>query len=133
MRLHGEGRTIVMTTHYMEEADRLCDRLAIVDQGRLLALDTPADLRARAPGGTLVELELEDAAQPVLGAAEGIAGLRAAEARGRVLRGYADRPGEVLGPLVRAAETAGLAVRDVHLVPPSLESLFIALTGRKLG
>jgi ABC-2 type transport system ATP-binding protein len=54
--LHADGRTIVMTTHYMEEADRLCDRVAIVDGGRLLTCDTPAALRARAPGGTLVEL-----------------------------------------------------------------------------
>src|SRR5207253_7323126 len=48
--LHAQGRTIVMTTHYMEEADQLCDRLAIVDQGKLLALDTPSRLKAQAPG-----------------------------------------------------------------------------------
>src|SRR5512143_3754816 len=57
-QLHGEGRTIVMTTHYMEEADKLCERLAIVDRGRLLACDTPARLKASAPGGTLVEMSL---------------------------------------------------------------------------
>ncbi|MCU1349762.1 MAG: transporter related protein, partial [Acidobacteria bacterium] len=51
--LHAQGRTIVMTTHYMEEADQLCDRLAIVDHGKLLALDTPARLKAQAPGDTL--------------------------------------------------------------------------------
>jgi ABC-2 type transport system ATP-binding protein len=49
--LHAEGRTIVMTTHYMEEADQLCDRLAIIDHGVLLALDTPTALKARVPGG----------------------------------------------------------------------------------
>ena len=48
-----------MTTHYMEEADRLCDRVAIVDQGRLLAIDTPAALKARAPGGTMIDLMLD--------------------------------------------------------------------------
>jgi ABC-2 type transport system ATP-binding protein len=57
--LHQQGRTIIMTTHYMEEADRLCQRLAIIDRGRLLALDTPAGLKARAPGGTLLEITLD--------------------------------------------------------------------------
>ena len=51
-QLHGEGRTIVMTTHYMEEADQLCERIAIVDRGRLLACDSPRSLKAQAPGGT---------------------------------------------------------------------------------
>src|SRR5262249_25629843 len=58
-RLHRQGRTILLTTHYMEEADRLCDRLAILDRGQLLAIDTPAGLKSRAPGGTLVELVLD--------------------------------------------------------------------------
>src|SRR5579862_121124 len=57
--LHADGRTIVMTTHYMEEAEQLCDRIAIVDQGRLLAEDTPAALVARAPGGTLIEFTVD--------------------------------------------------------------------------
>src|SRR6185436_19355419 len=57
--LHTEGRTIVMTTHYMEEAELLCQRVAIVDQGRLLACDAPAELRRRAPGGTLIEISLD--------------------------------------------------------------------------
>src|SRR5213078_2215702 len=51
-RLHAEGRTIVMTTHYMEEANQLCDRLAIIDRGKLLALDSTEQLKAKAPGGT---------------------------------------------------------------------------------
>lgn len=57
--LHRQGRTIVMTTHYMQEADQLCDRLAIIDRGRLLALDATAALKAQAPGGTLIELSLD--------------------------------------------------------------------------
>src|ERR671939_1156669 len=67
--LHAQGRTIVMTTHYMEEAEQLCDRVAIIDRGRLLALDTPDALKARAPGGTLVELTLSGDAAPTLAAA----------------------------------------------------------------
>ncbi|HET9986532.1 MAG TPA: ABC transporter ATP-binding protein [Longimicrobiales bacterium] len=131
-RLHAEGRTIVMTTHYMEEADRLCERLAIVDRGRLLALDTPAGLKARAPGGTLIELVLDGDATPAAEAARAIAGVRSAQAQRETVRAYVDRPGEVIGALVRAAESDGRVVRDVHLSPPSLETLFISMTGRKL-
>src|SRR5438045_9387145 len=67
--LHGQGRTIVMTTHYMEEADQLCDRLAIIDQGKLLALDTPARLKAQAPGETIVEVIFDSDATGVADAA----------------------------------------------------------------
>jgi ABC-2 type transport system ATP-binding protein len=121
-----------MTTHYMEEADRLCERLAIVDRGQLLALDTPAGLKARAPGGTLIELVLDGDATPAAEAARDVAGVRSAEAQRETVRAYVDRPGEAIGALVRAAEAFGRVVRDVHLSPPSLETLFISMTGRKL-
>src|SRR5205809_1203151 len=66
--MHAQGRTIVMTTHYMEEADRLCDRLGIMDNGKLLALGTPEALKAKAPGGTMVELTLDGDASVAQGA-----------------------------------------------------------------
>jgi len=131
-RLHAEGRTIVMTTHYMEEADQLCDRIAIVDQGKLLALDTPNALKGRAPGGTLVELTLDGDAAPLVLEAQSLTGVSHAEARGRALRVYAERGGAMIPALLAAAEGAGRQVQDIHLVPPSLETLFISLTGRKL-
>ncbi len=130
--LHREGRTIVLTTHYMEEADRLCERVAIVDRGRLLACDTPAALKARAPGGTLIVLSLDAAAQPVLASARGVASVARVEARGGELHVWAERAGEAVPGLLRAAEQAGRAVREIHLTPPSLESLFVSLTGRSL-
>jgi ABC-2 type transport system ATP-binding protein len=131
-RLHAEGRTILMTTHYMEEADRLCGRVAIIDQGRLLALDTPARLKAQAPGGTLVELYLDGDATAAAAAAGAVSGVLKAEAQGQTLRAYAPRGGEVIPGLIRCAEQAGRSVHDIHLSPPSLETLFISLTGRKL-
>jgi len=131
--LHAQGRTIVMTTHYMEEADQLCDRIAIVDQGTLLALDTPAALRAQAPGATLVELTLDGDAEPLVTAASTIAGVERAEARGAVLRVFGPRGGEPLPALIALAEGAGRAVKDIQLARPSLETLFISLTGRKLA
>jgi ABC-2 type transport system ATP-binding protein len=130
--LHAEGRTIVLTTHYMEEADRLCERIAIVDRGRLLALDTPAALKAEAPGGTLVELTLDGDADATLAAAGAVGGVMRLEADGGVLRGYSERGGEVIPPLIKAAESAGRAVCNIYLAPPSLETLFVSMTGRKL-
>ncbi|GAC1651537.1 MAG: ABC transporter ATP-binding protein [Gemmatimonadaceae bacterium] len=130
--LHAQGRTIVMTTHYMEEADQLCDRLAIIDKGRLLALDTPERLKERAPGGTLIELELDGDAAEAADAVRRVAGVTKAEARGLTLRTYSERGGELIPELLHASERAGKKVRDIRLHAPSLETLFISLTGRKL-
>ena len=99
-----------MTTHYMEEADQLCDRVAIVDRGELLELDTPEALKARAPGGTLVELTLvgrrRRRSSTTCAALEGV--LRA-EAKGPVLRVYSDRGGRiVISPVIQAAEEHGV-------------------------
>ena len=130
--MHDQGRTIVMTTHYMEEADRLCERLAIVDRGQLLAVDTPASLKAKAPGGTLVQLVLDGNADAALEVARALPGLVRIESDGDTLRAYVERPGDSIGGLLRAAEQAGRTVRDVHLAPPSLETLFVSMTGRNL-
>jgi ABC-2 type transport system ATP-binding protein len=116
----------------MEEADRLCDRLAIVDRGRLLAVDSPAGLKAKAPGGTLIEVVLDADAADLVEKASALDGITRAEAQGPMLRAYAERGGEVIAGLIRVAEGAGRTVRDIHLAPPSLETLFISLTGRKL-
>ena len=131
--LHKRGRTIVMTTHYMDEADRLCDRLAIIDRGKLLALDTPRSLKAKAPGGTLIELVLDGDAHPAAEIAETIAGVSGVEARDGVLRAHSSRGGQILPALIEAAEATGRTVTDIHLLQPSLETLFVSLTGRKLG
>jgi ABC-2 type transport system ATP-binding protein len=130
--LHNRGRTIVMTTHYMDEADRLCDRLAIVDRGKLLALDTPRALKAKAPGGTMLELVLDGDAMPAAELAETISGVSRVEARDGILRAHSDRGGQVLPELIEMAESTGRVVKDIHLLQPSLETLFVSLTGRKL-
>jgi len=129
--LHTQGRTIVMTTHYMEEADQLCDRVAIIDKGKLLALDTPAALRAQAPGDTIIDVTLDrevgQAGMPVLH------GVTRTEGRGAVLRAFAPSPASAIPSLLAFAESNNYAVRDIHLSRPSLETLFISLTGRKLA
>jgi ABC-2 type transport system ATP-binding protein len=131
--LHDRGRTIVMTTHYMDEADRLCDRLAIIDRGKLLALDSPRALKAKAPGGTLLELVLDGDAMPAAELAETLAGISRVEAQDGILRAHSDRGGQVLPALIEVAESTGRTVTDIHLLQPSLETLFVSLTGRKLG
>jgi ABC-2 type transport system ATP-binding protein len=128
--LHAQGRTIVMTTHYMEEADQLCDRVAIVDQGKLLALDTPSALRAQAPGETIIDVTLDP---PADGELPPLAGVTRAEVRGPMLRAWAPSPAAAISSLLAFAESRGHAVRDIHLSRPSLETLFISLTGRKLA
>jgi ABC-2 type transport system ATP-binding protein len=130
--LHAQGRTIVMTTHYMEEADQLCDRVAIVHQGRLLALDDPAALKAKAPGGTLIEFTFDAELADLQQLAQGLPGVTRVEPNRHVLRVYAVRSAEVIPPVIRAAEQAGRGIVDIHLTPPSLETLFVSLTGRKL-
>jgi len=131
--LHDEGRTIVMTTHYMEEAEKLCARVAIVDRGKLLACDAPDALKKQAPGGTLVELTLDGEAAPAREAARAVAGVLDVVADGASLRVYHPGGGEAVARLIGVVQAAGRQVTNIRLVPPNLETLFLALTGRKLG
>ena len=131
-RLHGEGRTIVMTTHYMQEADELCDRLAIVDQGRLLACDSPAKLKALAPGDTRIDLSIEGDAEVAAAACRALDGVTRVDVAAPDILAYAARGGELIPILIRAVEQVGARVRNINLAKPSLESLFVSLTGRKL-
>jgi ABC-2 type transport system ATP-binding protein len=131
-QLHGEGRTIVMTTHYMEEADKLCDRIAIIDRGQLLELDTPQALKQRAPGGTLVEITLSGDATASVDAVRAIEGVLRAESAGSLLRVFSDRGGRVISPVLQVVEDRGVAVTNISLTEPSLETLFVERTGRKL-
>jgi ABC-2 type transport system ATP-binding protein len=130
--LHRQGRTIVMTTHYMEEAEQLCDRLAIIDRGKLLALDTTAALKAKAPGGTLIELDLDGPGEPAAVRVREIQNVTKADAVGDTLRVHSAVGGRIISAVIEATEGAGRHVRNITLKEPSLETLFIELTGRKL-
>ena len=125
-------KTVILTTHNMDEADRVVDRVAIIDHGELLELDTPEALKQRAPGGTLIELTLAGTVDGVADAVRGIDGVLRAEPRGQLLRVYSDRGGRVISPVIQAAEEHGLSVTNISLTEPSLETLFVARTGRKL-
>jgi ABC-2 type transport system ATP-binding protein len=130
--LHAEGTTIVMTTHYMEEAEKLCARVAIVDRGQLLACDAPDALKKQAPGGTLVELTLDGDAAPAREAARAVPGVLDAAVAGATLRVYHPQGGEAVARLIGVVQGAGRQVTNIRLVPPNLETLFLSLTGRRL-
>lgn len=119
--LHAEGQTILLTTHYMEEADRFCDRVAIMDHGRILALDTPTELKRSAGRGAVERADVESWLSRRLEAVAGDGG----EAH----RLEAER---ALRSLVGAAEKLGVALDDVPLGEVTLETVFIELTGREL-
>jgi ABC-2 type transport system ATP-binding protein len=128
------GKTILLTTHNMEEADSLCHRLAIVDHGKVIASGTPLELKRSIPGGfvvrlhfTAVPVSLVDALRTLPGVTEA----RSAESDGRVDL-YADRGGALIPGVVAAATAAGAVIQDVHISEPSLENLFLHHTGRSL-
>jgi len=127
------GKTIVLTTHYMDEADALCERLAIIDHGEIIAQGTPAELKGSIPGGYLVRLRFDRAEDALLEALRGLTGVtevRSGDSAGVDV--YADRGGTLIGPIATAAAAAGSELRDVHIAEPSLETLFLHHTGRSL-
>lgn len=115
-----QGRTILYTTHYMEEAERLCQRIAVMDHGRILALDSVSSLVAKHGGRSIVELDL--AAPPP----DSIA--LPAVVDGTRLRWETDQPLDDLGRL----SAAGLKVSSFQMQRPNLETVFLSLTGRRL-
>ncbi len=128
------GRTVLLTTHYMAEADEMCDRIAIIDRGRVLACDTPAELRRSVEGGQHVELEVRSEDGATLAEVDGIALAWGAPhpERGTLTLKFRLPPGRVLGELMRALEARGLAVQAVSTRETSLEDAFIRIVGRGL-
>jgi ABC-2 type transport system ATP-binding protein len=131
--LHREGQTILLTTHYMEEADQLCDRVAIMDHGRILALDTPAALKESIGADTVVTIRTS-------GDAARLAGLLTAEVAGvtrsRLVDGglelHVQGRDRLIPRVVLAAERDGFDLADLSVAEPSLETVFINLTGKEL-
>jgi ABC-2 type transport system ATP-binding protein len=129
--LRSAGMTMLYTTHYMEEAQRLCDRVAIVDQGRVLALDTPKALMNAHGGVVSLAVEGGDAAAAARTLA-GVAGItRASAADGRILV-QSQNPAAILGRVVEVATGAGVQIHAVEILEHNLESVFLDLTGRRL-
>ena len=131
-RLHDEGQTILLTTHYMEEADVLCDRVAIMDYGRILALDTPEQLRASIDADTIVSLRAEG----------DLTRLERSLVRRKVVTSVARLDGELkvhvkgaaeaLPVVLTTVEKSGSRLVDLSVSEPTLETVFINLTGKDL-
>jgi ABC-2 type transport system ATP-binding protein len=130
VEMRKEGLSVLLTTHYMEEAEQICDRIAIIDHGKILAMNTPARLvkeqfseraiQFRKPEGTTTE---DFAALPSV--------LRAAEEEGDIVL-YCDQVQRSLGALLEKADGLGLELDDVHIRRATLEDVFIKLTGRRI-
>jgi ABC-2 type transport system ATP-binding protein len=130
--LRQEGITVVLTTHYMEEADELCDRVAIIDHGKALALDTPQHLKTTLGANTVIELDLRqgEGLQPLTEKLNSLPQITSIESRPGGLRIFAHGTDGLLPEIVQAAQDYG--VRDISINEPSLETVFIRLTGREL-
>ena len=134
--LRAQGRTVLLTTHYMEEADQLCDRVAIIDHGRIVALDTPAALKRTIRAEEVVHLEIgvvgDDA--PMLDRLGRSATLARSERRNGTLSvtAHCASARDFVPAAFDAARSNGATIRHVEVVPVTLEDVFLALTGRQL-
>jgi ABC-2 type transport system ATP-binding protein len=134
--LRAQGRTVLLTTHYMDEADQLCDRVAIIDHGRIVALDTPAALKRTIRAEEVVHLEIgvvgDDA--PMLDRLGRTATLARSERRNGTLTvtAHCASARDFVPAAFDAARSNGATIRHVEVVPVTLEDVFLSLTGRQL-
>ena len=131
------GKTILLTTHNMEEADALCQRLAIIDHGRNIALGSPTELKASVPGGFLLRLRFAKHSPELLQRLQTLAGVREVRTNNDAngdngVDVYADRGGPLVSEIANLASGASVELCDVHISEPSLENLFLHHTGRSL-
>jgi ABC-2 type transport system ATP-binding protein len=129
-RLRDEGRTIFLTTHYLDEADALCDRISIMDNGEIVAEGTPDELKREISGDVLtlgISPTLADKAREMLADFA-----RRSEVVDGGVRLYVEEGAPIIPSIMRAMDAAGLAVSGIELHRPSLDDVFLAKTGRSL-
>jgi ABC-2 type transport system ATP-binding protein len=130
-RLRETGTTVFLTTHYLEEADALADRLAIIDHGEIVAEGTADELK-RQVAGDVITLGVDGARERVLELVEGQPYVREASAEEELVRLYVDRGDSAVPHLLRLLDSAGLAPQTITLARPSLDDVFLRQTGRSL-
>ncbi len=131
--LHRDGQTILLTTHYMEEADRLCERVAIMDHGKILALDTPAALKQSTGADTIVELKTtSNASQLAELLSRDVEGVTRTRVADNGIQLHITGNDRLVPRIVLAAEQGGFDLVDLSISEPSLETVFINLTGKEL-
>jgi len=127
--LNSAGKTIFLTTHDMGEANQLCDRVAIINQGVVIAIDAPEKLRMAVSGMHSVEVSFDGEVSPEFLAR--LDGVEAVKKLGDKYRLYTSRPGEVVISLVNRVCSDGVKIVSLNILTPSLEDAFVALTERK--
>jgi ABC-2 type transport system ATP-binding protein len=123
--------TIFLTTHYMEEADALCDRVAIIDHGKIVALDTPANLKSSL-GGDVVLLKMPECKEGCMEALAKVPGVRSVKSQEEGLMLAVDKGDRTIPLIFDVAREQGLSIESVVLKVPSLEDVFIKYTGRSI-
>jgi ABC-2 type transport system ATP-binding protein len=132
--LHAQGQTILLTTHYMEEAEALCEQVSVIDHGEVLASGTVNELKAGTGAETVITVRYDEPVPDGMAVKAGLAdriGVSKVEADGDYVRVFTSEPEGVLGKLVTVGSAAGLSVRDATQLKPSLETVFLSLTGRE--
>jgi ABC-2 type transport system ATP-binding protein len=129
--LKANKRTILLTTHYIEEAERLCDRVAIIDEGKIVALGSPRELQERVFGQSRIEIVTALPMPAELPVFEAVAKHSLSDDR-KTLVVDSTRPARTLPDLIKWIDQTGLELEDIHLKRPTLEDVFIELTGKKL-
>ena len=131
--LNGEGQTIMLTTHYMEEADQLCNRVAIMDHGRILALDTPKELKQSIGAVTIVSIRTNGDAQQFANLLEReLEGVTRTKVTAGIVVADVKGASRMVPRIIRIAEGSGHEVLDLSINEPTLETVFINLTGKDL-
>jgi len=129
--LKAEKRTIVMTTHYIEEAERLCDRVAIIDSGQIIASGSPRELQAKSANQAAIEIVLTQVWSGELPAwPHAIRSTLSDD--GRRIHVASEKPARTLVEMVKWVDAQRIDLEDVHLKRPTLEDVFIEMTGRRL-
>ena len=123
--------TILLTTHYIEEAERLCDRVAIMDQGKIIALGSPKEIQQQTVGQSRIEIATEQPLGSDIPQFEEAAKHILSEDR-KLLTVYSTRPGRTAPGLIKWIDQQGVGLEDIHLKRPTLEDAFIELTGKRL-
>jgi ABC-2 type transport system ATP-binding protein len=130
-RFRSEGRTVLLTTHYIEEAERLCDHVAIIDQGQVVAMGTPRELIDRSGKGTRLEVRLAKSV-PADRLKQIDAVLDCRETDG-IYMVHAQPATQAIVGLIHFLEANNNTLLDLHIAQPSLEDVFVEMTGRKLS
>jgi len=130
--LRAEKRTVVLTTHYIEEAERLCNRVAVIDEGKIVAMGTPTELQQKSRGQSLIQVLCAQPLSKVQLPQWPGASKSSLNPEGRTLTVYSNRPADTLFEIMRWLDQKGIPLEDVHLKRPTLEDVFVELTGKHL-